>query len=87
MKIIYRAADIMEAHIVAGMLQTCGVEARVSGHYLQGGIGELAAADFANVLVDESEIEKALSIIHEYENADVEAAFSDEEGTDPDRGE
>lgn len=87
MKIIYSAANIMEAHIVAGMLQIYEINAHVSGHYLQGGIGELAPADFANVLVDESDIEKALPIIRKYESADVtDTQFPEEDGMEPEHG-
>ncbi|NIN61126.1 MAG: DUF2007 domain-containing protein [Gammaproteobacteria bacterium] len=67
MKIVYKARDITEAHIVSGMLQTNGIEAHVGGHYLQGGIGDLAALDFANVQVADEDIDRARSLIAEYE--------------------
>jgi len=68
MKLIYRAADIIEAHIISGLLQAHGIESHVSGHYLQGGIGELAPAGFANIHVDNKDIDKATTVIEEYEN-------------------
>ena len=67
---IYSAADIAEAHIVRGMLQAEGLDAHVGGHYLQGGIGELAAMDFASVYVDEDDLDRARNIIADYEAAD-----------------
>jgi len=35
MKIIYKARDIIEAHIVSGMLNANGIETHVGGYYLQ----------------------------------------------------
>ncbi|MDH5425020.1 MAG: DUF2007 domain-containing protein [Gammaproteobacteria bacterium] len=67
MVLIYRAQDIIEAHIVAGLLNAEGIESHVSGHYLQGGIGEISVAGFANVHVPDDELEKAQQVIANYE--------------------
>ncbi len=67
MKIIYKAGDITEAHIVAGLLNANNIETHVGGFYLQGGVGDLAAMDFVNVQVDDEDIQKAVEIISEYE--------------------
>jgi hypothetical protein len=68
MQIIYRARDIVEAHIVAGLLQSRGLTAHVGGHYLQGGIGELAALDSATVSVEDGDEASARALIAEYES-------------------
>lgn len=70
MKIAYHANTIMDAHIVAGMLQACNIMSFVSGHYLQGAIGDLSPMGFAKVMVNDDDIEDALAIICEYERAD-----------------
>ena len=67
MEIIYKARDITEAHIVSGLLNANGIEAHVSGYYLQGGIGELATFDFANVQVADEDVTEAKMIVAEYE--------------------
>ncbi|HEY9051132.1 MAG TPA: DUF2007 domain-containing protein [Gammaproteobacteria bacterium] len=67
---VYNAKDITEAHIVRGMLEANGINAYVNGHYLQGGIGELAAMDFASVHVEELDVEAARELINEYERAE-----------------
>lgn len=73
MQIIYRAADILEAHIVAGMLNAEGIEAEVAGFYQQGAVGELAPQDFARVmLVDERDRERAERVIAAYESREPE---------------
>ncbi len=69
MKIVYRANDIIEAHIVAGMLRAHGVEPHVGGHYLQGAVGDLAMDGFANVMVDEDDFDAASRIVREYDDA------------------
>ena len=67
MTIIYQAADITEAHIVAGLLNTNGIETHVGGLYLQGGIGLLPAIDFVNVhILNESDLDAAMVIMKEY---------------------
>lgn len=71
MKIVYRAADIVEAHIVAGMLQANNIDAHVGGHYLQGAVGDLAMQGFANITVSDDDVEAALGIIREYEQSSV----------------
>ena len=67
MQIIYRANDIVEAHIVAGMLQANDIHAYVGGHYLQGAVGDLSPLGFANVFVEDSDIEAAQRLVREYE--------------------
>ena len=71
MKLIYRASDINEANIVAGMLRANGIEAHVGGYYLQGGVGDLAAQDFANVHVADEDLDAARSLITEYDNSTI----------------
>lgn len=80
MKIAYHANTIMDAHIVAGMLHVCGVVCYVSGHYLQGAIGDLSPMGFAKVMVNDNDMDAALAIIHEYEYtecvADVDSEYA-----------
>ncbi|GFZ79996.1 hypothetical protein GCM10011403_23860 [Pseudohongiella nitratireducens] len=67
LKTVFRANDIVEAHIVAGMLQAEGIKTFVGGHYLQGAVGDLAVQGFADVQVLESDVGVARSLITEYE--------------------
>ncbi len=69
MKIIYKASDIIEAHIVAGMLNANGIETYVGGYYLQGGVGDATVFDFANVQVADEDVTAAESFVAEYENS------------------
>ena len=65
---IYSAQNAIDAHIVKGMLEQHGIQARVNGEYLQGGIGELPLIDLVTVSVAEEDYEKALEVVREYEN-------------------
>lgn len=67
MQIAYRAMDITEAHIVAGLLRANGIEAHVGGHYLQGAMGEIGAADFSNIHVADEDLYRARELVREYE--------------------
>lgn len=67
LKTVFRANDIVEAHIVAGMLQSQGIKTFVGGHYLQGAVGDLAVQGFADVQVLEDDVDLAKSLITEYE--------------------
>ena len=82
MQIAYRARDITEAHIVAGLLEANGIEAHVGGHYRQGALGEIGAAGFANVHVDDEDLYRARQLVSEYEETSGGSgsrAASDEE--------
>lgn len=68
---VYDAGNITEAHIVRGMLEAHGIEAHVGGHYLQGGIGELAVQGFAAVYVEDTEVVAASSLIGAYERGEL----------------
>lgn len=84
MKIIFRANDILEAHIIAGMLNSQGVETYVGGHYLQGAIGDLAALGFANVFVADEQAEQAEQLLQDYQQAElVDFPLTDEDGLAP----
>lgn len=68
---IYNAKDITEAQIIKGMLATYGIEAYVGGQYLQGGVGDLAAMDFATISVAEENVGEARELVEKYERNDL----------------
>jgi len=81
LKPIYKSGDITEAHIIAGLLNVNDIEAHVSGFYLQGGIGELAATDFVSVNVVDEDVEAAHLIVTEYESKNRQQAKETSENT------
>ena len=68
MLLIFQGQNILEAHIISGLLQAHGIECHVAGHYLQGAVGDLPASDFANVFLHEHTDEEAANqLIADYE--------------------
>lgn len=74
MQLIFRASNILEAHIVAGLLDAHGLATHVGGHYLQGAVGDLPASDFAHVFVNDEDVEAAEKLITDYENGEFSNA-------------
>ena len=70
MKPVFDASNSIEAHLVMHQLQQAGINARIEGEYLQGGIGELAAAGNVRVLVEPKDEEEARQVIADWEAAE-----------------
>jgi hypothetical protein len=69
-QVIYEAANSLDARIVAGMLESHGLECRVDGEYLQGGMGELPpVSGLVRVLVDEADVAAARELIEQRDAA------------------
>jgi hypothetical protein len=69
MKCAYEAANGVEAHMVANMLEQHRIDTRIDGEHLASGIGELPAMGLVRVMVDEDRFARAREIIHEWEKA------------------
>lgn len=69
---VFEAANSLEAHMVLNLLQQEGIEGRVEGDYLQGGIGELQAIGLIRVVVDETDQAQARAIIRAWESKQIE---------------
>ncbi|HWK55427.1 MAG TPA: DUF2007 domain-containing protein [Hyphomicrobiales bacterium] len=68
----FEASDIIEAHIVRGMLEAEGLQAWVGGHYLQGAVGEIPAFGTARVQVLDVDLPRARALIEAYLGSQVE---------------
>lgn len=71
MKTIFEASSGLEAHMILNLLQQQGIDCRIDGEYLQGGVGELQAMNYVRVLVDDSDVGKAQAIIDEWDARQV----------------
>ena len=56
MRVVYEAENIIDAHLVKGMLEEHGVPAFVRGEYLTGALGELPVMGLVAVCVPEVEL-------------------------------
>lgn len=66
-KTAYDAISNIEAHLVMHQLQQAGINARIEGEYLQGGVGVLPAAGNVRVIVDERDLQEARAVIADWE--------------------
>lgn len=67
MRIVYRAENLFDAHLVKDALEAEGIPAFIAGEYLTGGVGQLPATDYLAVMVPESGMETADGIVREVE--------------------
>jgi len=58
--------------MILNLLQQQGIDCRVDGEYLQGGVGELQAMNIVRVLVDESEYGNAQAVINEWDAKQID---------------
>ena len=59
MRIVYRAENLVDAHLVKDALDRADIPAFISGEYLIGGVGQLPARDFISVSVPDVCVEAA----------------------------
>jgi len=67
MKCAYEAANGVEAHMIANLLEQVGIETRIDGEHLAGGVGELPAAGLVRVMVEEHRYDRARKVIQDWE--------------------
>jgi hypothetical protein len=67
METVFEASNNLEAHMVLHQLQNAGLEARIIGEHLQGGIGELPAAGNIRVVTRAEDALEARTVIAEWE--------------------
>lgn len=79
MVIIYRAANIADAHLIRQMLEAEGIHAFIQGEYLQGAVGELPANTEILVQVGNDDYAAARAVVERWESAEVEAIEDDAE--------
>ncbi len=79
MIIIYRAANIADAHLIRQMLEAEGIHAFIQGEYLQGAVGELPANTEIMVQVGNDDYAAARAVVERWESADVEPIEDDAE--------
>jgi hypothetical protein len=78
MQIIYRAANLADAHLVRQLLESEGVPAFVQGEYLQGAVGELPANTEVLVHVHDAHVDAARAVVADWESSEP-VVFDDED--------
>ncbi|WNO08010.1 DUF2007 domain-containing protein [Teredinibacter sp. KSP-S5-2] len=73
MKLLYEAANTIEAHIIADLLEEEGLSPRIDGEYLQGGVGELQAIGVVRIMIQESDYAVAKKIVQKWDATQPES--------------
>lgn len=75
MRVVYEAENVIDAHLVKGLLENADIMAFVRGEYLAGAIGELPVMGLLAVLVPESQHAAADALLREWRGGvEAEAA-------------
>lgn len=70
MEIVYRAANMVDAQLVADELKACGMQVRINGGYLSGAIGELPPDQVISVSIESNRhYDRARLVVEEFEAA------------------
>lgn len=67
MKIVFNAANSLEAHLAKGILNMYEIEAYVYGEHLQSGAGELPMTGCVSVCVADEDFLQAKALIKDWE--------------------
>ncbi len=67
MRHVFEASNMLEAHVVNGVLQAEGIHSFIQGEYLQGGMGDLPVSGLVRVAVNDVDYEQARAIVREWE--------------------
>ena len=81
MRIVYRAENLVDAHLVKDALDQAGIPSFINGEYLLGGIGQLPARDLIAVSVPDVCVEAAEPVVREVA-ARLESGQSERSGED-----
>ena len=76
MKTVFEASSGLEAHMILNLLQQHGIDGKIEGEYLQGGVGELQAMNFVRVTVDEADYDRARTVIDDWDATQVESTVA-----------
>jgi hypothetical protein len=86
MHIIYRAENLFDAHLVKDALEHAEIPAFISGEYLTGAVGQLPAMDYIAVMVPDSSVPVASTVVREVEAQLSEARVAIDEPRDASDG-
>ncbi|MBL8299264.1 MAG: DUF2007 domain-containing protein [Rhodanobacteraceae bacterium] len=82
MRIVYRAENIIDAHLVRNVLEGAGIPAHVAGEYLAGAMGELPVMGLLTVMVAEHDVPAARDLVAQVDAQLSEARAAEDFETD-----
>lgn len=69
MKCVYEASDVLEAHVIQGLLEQHRISSFIEGEYLLGAVGELPASRQVRILVNDDDLSEGSSLMRDYDSA------------------
>ena len=69
MKCVYEASNVLEAHVIQGLLEQHRISAFIEGEHLLGGVGELPASSLVRILVNDEDHLEGASLMQKYDLA------------------
>ena len=84
MRVVYEAENVIDAHLVKGLLENEEIPAFVRGEYLVGAIGELPVTGLVAVLVPESMFDAADAVLREFRGPGAQACPEPRWDAEPD---
>ena len=68
MKCVYEASNVLEAHVIQGLLEQHRISSFIEGEYLIGAVGELPASPLVRVLVNDDDLPEGASLMRDYDS-------------------
>ena len=68
MKCVYEASDVLEAHVIQGLLEQHRISSFIEGEYLIGAVGELPAGGLVRILVNNDDQCEGASLMRDYDS-------------------
>ncbi len=78
MQIVYRAANLSDAHLIRQLMEAEGIPVFVQGEFLQGAVGELPANTEILVHAPDEHVGAARAIVHDWESSEP-VGFEDDD--------
>lgn len=73
MQVAYEPENLIEAHLLKGLLAQAGIDAHIRGEHLTGAMGELPAMGLVAVMVADEDLDAARTLIADWRAAAPEA--------------
>lgn len=68
MKCVYEASDLLEAHVIQGLLEQHRISSFIEGEHLIGAVGELPASALVRILVNDEDLPAGVSLMRDYDS-------------------
>lgn len=68
MKCVYEASNVLEAHVIQGLLEQHRISSFIEGEHLIGAVGELPASQLVRILVNDDDLAAGASLMRDYDS-------------------